>query len=345
MTRENLTSLDARAYAATLSTHESPIERFMAGHTVGHAMGRVFLHWVALPYRLLNVSASGLAALFNEMPRRRLSEQPIIAIRITFVTLHHVLIELLSAFEPLLCGFTRLIRTKNIVDLRAAPLFTRGTVDFDPYSAQSFLPHYQVDEPLQFSRVDGHCWGMCVWFIALYQALSKRCPDVDQRMRVVARQFEDGTPKEALLLQAIGDSRPKHTWLGALSPNISDLWRALSVPLLRRNGTLAVERQEGSLAPLAGVTVKGSRRIEEDGGTFSRLGNGCYLVRRINDDRHHEMVYIKISETLSYTWDPIYGLNAHHGPEQGRDAQYQLGVPVTHTSGKDPQGAWVTQVS
>lgn len=324
----------------------SPLELCFGGRSCIHALGRVVFHWVTIPYRILDVGASALAALLQEIPKRRAAEHPLVALRIGHAMAYHMFLELGSVLEPLLDGFGRLVRAKNCVDLSAAALYTRNKIHHDPFAASSLFPHYQMNGPVDVSPISGLCWGMSLWFISLYQSMRTQCPNHEERVRVVAKQFENGAPREAILLQAIGETNPIPTRLGTLYPNIRHLWHFLSVPLLEDFTALELEWQERPLVPLAGLTLHGSRKVSEDGSTFSRLENGCYLVRRINHEGSHEMVYIKVSETCGYTFDPVFGLSAHYGSDQGQQAQSRIKLPVKHiNSDKLLRGAWVTKVS
>ncbi len=79
----------------------------------------------------------------------------------------------------------------------------KDTEDFylQPSAPPSFTD--QITDSLNYFHNNGICRGMCYWFIHLYFKTQSSFSDPEQHLQAVARQFEQGAPRQAAFLQSI----------------------------------------------------------------------------------------------------------------------------------------------
>lgn len=90
----------------------------------------------------------------------------------------------------------------NGPDLNVSDIYLQNafkTDEFNPKIAKriNFNELNQID----FSGVDGVCFGMSNWFIYLFLKTQKKCPDIEKHLKVVGKIFENGANHQALILQ------------------------------------------------------------------------------------------------------------------------------------------------
>lgn len=296
-------NLNINSYAQSLSLDESCLS--------GSAIARL----AGMPFRCALVALEGFKELLCEPIHHPLSRQPRVIMLIIATMMWHWLAELTN---------WRCYRSLNLPRVSDASVYTR-----ESESIAGFWPLATCEKPAHYYHANRECCGASLWFAGLFHALEKRCPDPEQRLRVVSELYSRGVPKEAVLIQATGTSEPTPTWLDRILGGVTTPIFAFSRRSQQRR--LIVEA-EGMLASLVNLAVRSIREAKND------VSAGTYLVRRGYCESPHEMVYIKISDKLSYTFDPDAGLTRHQGVNQWPDASYQLGI-ANH------QSAWLMRVA
>ncbi len=184
----------------------------------------------------------------------------------------HGLWELLNWTEPFIWGLNRCVRSIPLPKIE----------DSAVYSNQ---PH-----------PNGECWGSSIWFLGLYHALEKRCKDPEKRLYAVANEFCRGVPKQAVLLQTTG--------LTGLSYSLLDRIIAFVTSTKKRFCRALIAEAESMLIRHVNLAVRSVRLNPKN------VPVGTYLV--YHKKGPHETVYIKLSESLGYTFDVEGGLVRHH---------------------------------
>jgi hypothetical protein len=135
----------------------------------------------------------------------------------------------------------------------------------------SFVTHPDSTS-LNFFHQEGVCRGMCHWFIYLYFKTQGRFTDLEQHVRAVGQQFEQGASRQPAFLHSL------------TLPPLYDLLR-LNV------------HQDNSRISVAGKTPELILR------EFQARVPGVYGIYTSS----HQVVYIKIDDNRQYLFEPNTG--------------------------------------
>lgn len=195
--------LDVKTKARQVDNSSTVMQELMEGTTVVHWLCRAVVHIHLTFIRAALVLIYGLGQLLNECPRHSLRDQFRVIGRVVGVTGIMLAWTLGSHLYPLAFPWTNL-RTFNIVDPRSASLYAQRDI---PRAALAGLfgwfPTSYVSNDVSALKCLGICWGQTLWMAAMH--LHRKNSDPSQNLRALARQYDLGTPPEALLMQLIGD--------------------------------------------------------------------------------------------------------------------------------------------
>lgn len=198
--------LDVRTKAQKFNLSDPMWYRLYEGPSWVQGAVRTACFIASVPLRATACAVFGLGQLIRECPRNSIRSQlGVIGRVLRAVALNpcYMTLGLLRACSP-----SVVIRAQNGIDVRTASLYTQEDVRAASLSRMygSFLGEGRVGALRlgKLVQVQGHCLGQSLWMIALFHHLASRCPDVDTRVRVIARRFASGSPAEAALIQALG---------------------------------------------------------------------------------------------------------------------------------------------
>lgn len=203
--------LDVHRFAAGLSLEETWKSQVLGGAKWYQAIGRNIVHLAGVPYRTAMTILEGSGQLLSESFKHSLMDQPRAFGVILTAMILDFLQETMSWAEPILTGFFRITRSKNSIRLSEAAVYAHDKLA--PNQMKGLfggLPLSKATRPIQFMPWGGVCWGMSHWFLAIFHALEQRCPDPEKRLLITAKLFEDGAPKQAIVMQAIGGGGLNH---------------------------------------------------------------------------------------------------------------------------------------
>lgn len=203
--------LDVNRTAKRLDCTPSIICTALTGPFFVQACLRNAIFILITPIRLALIILVALGQLLRECPRNGLLEQPRVVFRIFYVTFLHLSFALASPIQPLLAFFP-MARSLNLIDLRAASLFTQSSIPVRSLSGLfgHFFPNAALHSDLDFAphtqASTGRCLGESLWALALFTHCEKKCPDTAERFRAATSQFCQGAPVPAALLQDLAYS-------------------------------------------------------------------------------------------------------------------------------------------
>ena len=184
-------------------------------------------------------------------------------------------------------GVQILVQTQNIPSLDSRDVDGHPPILFcsinDPkvakrtfaYYADGFADNEAVinakgEKIVSFNNSEGVCRGMSEWFVYLYFSTLKKFSDPTQHFTAVAKQFENGAPSEAVLIQNLCIKKGK--MIG-----------------------LKIEYDAYKICDdNSGLGKKITRRI------INKIPPGVYTVRF----PEHQCVYVKLNKNLSFYFDP-----------------------------------------
>ena len=135
------------------------------------------------------------------------------------------------------------------------------------------LETHPTPETLNFFHRDGICRGMCHWFVHLYFKTRGRLPDIEQHLKAIGQQFEQGASRQSAFLHALGFT-PVYDLLHL---NVRTDYSQISV----------TDNTEDQIITKLQLRPPGVY--------------GIYTST-------HQVVYIKLSESQQYLFDPNTGV-------------------------------------
>ena len=162
----------------------------------------------------------------------------------------------------------------------------KDTEDFylQPSAPPSFTD--KITESLNYFHDNGMCRGMCYWFVHLYFKTKSSFSDPEQHLQAVARQFEQGAPRQAAFLQSIKD-----------------------LPFLYSLLKLNLEED------VVKIKVEG-KKTEEILQEMQPPHPGVYGIYTSS----HQVMYFKLDDNREYLFEPMIGCVKISSPELFKNA-------------------------
>jgi hypothetical protein len=173
----------------------------------------------------------------------------------------------------------------------------------------------QIKPVIKFQHYEGICQGQVAWFLNLYLKTRHQFPDPQAHMLALGEQFKKGAGKEAVLLQSlvlkkgkILDLKIGMPWatIEAVEPKAGEKKRAFFSGGYHAHQLVAKDLLSKPVRTLC---------------DFEDLDSGAYLLGfgKYGKEYGHATAWIKISDDLSYFFDPNKGIYEIRGTSQAKE--------------------------
>jgi hypothetical protein len=245
--------------------------------------------WIVLPIALLPIVIGAAAIVLHSAVMFVFAISFAIAFPISFISAWYFRND--PDVSKAIPGVTHLISTKNNPSVKARPLNELAPIEVtDPRLQKRLFTPKQI---IKFQHHQGICRGEANWFLKLYLQTRQQFSDPSAHMMALGKLFEQGGPQESVLLQSLfirggklldlKIGMPKQKWFEKLLKLDNEAIQLQLPSAIRR---------------------------------FEKLPLGAYQLGFPG----HATAFVKVSNDLSYFFDPNDGIYEIKGTQQGEAA-------------------------